>query len=222
MRVAMIAGSFPLISETFILRQITGLIDLGHEVDIYAEWRPPAGMPLHPAVLQYALLARTTYIDLPPEVQHWDAPVWPITGQTWVPGEAHPVSNASRVRRAIPAVVRCMLRAPHTTLSVLRPREFGEQARSLSALHRLDVLAARRREYDVVHAHFGPIGLTFRFASRLWRAPLIVSFHGYDFSSWPREQGEDVYVPLFRTAALVTVNSAYSRGRVEALGCPPS
>ncbi len=35
MRIAIFVGSFPLISETFILRQITGLIDLGHDVDIF-------------------------------------------------------------------------------------------------------------------------------------------------------------------------------------------
>jgi colanic acid/amylovoran biosynthesis glycosyltransferase len=28
-------SSFPQISETFILNQITGLLDLGHEVDIF-------------------------------------------------------------------------------------------------------------------------------------------------------------------------------------------
>ena len=32
MRIAFIVGGFPLISETFILNQITGLMDLGHEV----------------------------------------------------------------------------------------------------------------------------------------------------------------------------------------------
>ena len=36
MRIAYIMGRFPVISETFILNQITGTIDKGNEVDIFA------------------------------------------------------------------------------------------------------------------------------------------------------------------------------------------
>jgi colanic acid/amylovoran biosynthesis glycosyltransferase len=104
------------------------------------------------------------------------------------------------------------------TLDVLRPSEYGVQARSLSALYRLGTLVSRPRQYDVLHAHFGPTGLMFRFASALWQAPLVVSFHGYDFSTWPRRHGAAAYAPLFTSVALVTVNSEYSRRQVESLG----
>ena len=56
MRIAMFVGSFPLISETFILKQITGLLDMGHEVDIYAEVRPEDDNTKHSEVLEYGLL----------------------------------------------------------------------------------------------------------------------------------------------------------------------
>ncbi len=36
MKIAFIVNDFPLLSETFILNQITGLIDRGHHVDIFA------------------------------------------------------------------------------------------------------------------------------------------------------------------------------------------
>ena len=36
MNVAFIVSRFPSISQTFILRQITGLLDRGHDVDIFA------------------------------------------------------------------------------------------------------------------------------------------------------------------------------------------
>ena len=35
MRTAHLIGVFPKLSETFILNQLTGLIDRGHEVDIF-------------------------------------------------------------------------------------------------------------------------------------------------------------------------------------------
>ncbi len=37
MKIAFIVGGFPSISETFILNQITGLIDRGHDVEIFAK-----------------------------------------------------------------------------------------------------------------------------------------------------------------------------------------
>ncbi len=37
MKIAFFVDQFPSVSETFILNQITGLIDRGHEVDIYAD-----------------------------------------------------------------------------------------------------------------------------------------------------------------------------------------
>ena len=37
MKVAFIVGQFPILSETFILNQIVGLIERGHDVDIYAD-----------------------------------------------------------------------------------------------------------------------------------------------------------------------------------------
>src|SRR5262245_21284522 len=174
MRVALFVDCFPLVSETFILRQITGLMDLGHEVDIYAGSRPEGGQPSHPEVAGYALLSRTTYVDMPAEAGYWEMPVWPATGRTWPPGSATSTLNAARVLRALPQLFRALSRAPRLTARVLDPREYGHQASSLSALYRLARLCSHPRKYDVLHAHFGPVGDSFRFARDLYRAPLIV------------------------------------------------
>ena len=39
MRIAVVVGMFPKISETFIVSQVKGLIDRGHEVSIIAKER---------------------------------------------------------------------------------------------------------------------------------------------------------------------------------------
>ncbi len=220
LRIAMFVGSFPVVSETFILRQITGLIDLGHEVDIYADTRVEAGAPVHPDVAKYDLLGRTTFMDMPPETAPWELPVWPLTGRTWPPGSARAVRNSARLARALPKLTRCLVKAPRLTRQVLRRSEYGYQAASFSSLHRLFKLSRRSGGYDVLHAHFGPVGNSFRFARELWQAPLVVSFHGYDFSTVPRKQGADIYRRLFETADVFTVNSNYTRAQVERLGCP--
>lgn len=42
MRIAFVVSHFPSLSETFILNQIAGLLDRGHEVDVYSEFRGDA------------------------------------------------------------------------------------------------------------------------------------------------------------------------------------
>src|SRR5437879_1871524 len=204
LRIAMFVGSFPLISETFILRQITGLIDLGHEVDIIAENKPDADMPVHPEVRKYGLLARTKYVNGPPESTYWEMPVYPLTGKTWIPGAEKSLSNISRALRAAPTLIHCLIRSPKLTASVLDRGLYGYQAASLSALYRLSSLCSQPGRYDVVHAHFGPVGNNFRFVRAHWKVPLIVSFHGYDLCTVPRTEGNDVYNRLFSMVDVVT------------------
>ncbi len=220
MRIAMFVPAFPLVSETFILRQITGLLDMGHQVDIYSGARPELGTPLHPEISRYNLLARTTYIDMPPASGYWEMPVLPVRGRTWLPGSEKAISNAQRILQALPRFVVAFRRSPRLLIKVLNPDEYGIQARSLSALYRLSRLSRMRRHYDVLHAHFGPAGNDFRFARELWDAPLVVSFHGYDFSTLPKREGRRVYSRLFRTADMVTANSQHTRNRLVSLGCP--
>lgn len=37
MKIAFLASAFPAVSETFVLNQIVGLIDLGHDVHVFAD-----------------------------------------------------------------------------------------------------------------------------------------------------------------------------------------
>src|SRR4029079_8769023 len=58
------------------------------------------------------------------------------------------------------------------------------------------------------------------FARDVWQAPLVVTFHGYDYCAVPREKGRHVYDRLFQHADLCTIHSEYGRGRLIELGCP--
>ena len=64
MKIAFFVIRFPLLSETFILNQITGLIERGHEVDIYSG-KPGDTSKMHPDVEKYELLSRTYYAITP-------------------------------------------------------------------------------------------------------------------------------------------------------------
>lgn len=63
MKIAFVVNSFPKLSETFILNQIKGLIDRGHEIQIYANNKPHEEKQ-HQIVEQYNLEDKTTYINL--------------------------------------------------------------------------------------------------------------------------------------------------------------
>lgn len=60
LRIAFLVGEFPSLSQTFVLNQITGLLDRGQQVDIYAT---AYGSPstTHDDVYRYQCLQRTSY-----------------------------------------------------------------------------------------------------------------------------------------------------------------
>lgn len=222
LRIAFFVGTFPVMSETFIVRQITGLLELGHDVRIFADCRADAAAAVPEAVRRHGLLERTTFVDAPPEAIPYELPVWPLTGRTWLPGAERPVRNWRRLLDAAPVFRHVFAARPGLACRALKRSEHGFQAASLSALYRLARLCDVPGRFDVLHAHFGPVGNSFRFARELWQAPLVVSFHGYDFSTFPRQHGPDVYRRLFTEVDRVTVNSEHTRRAVEGLGCVPA
>jgi colanic acid/amylovoran biosynthesis glycosyltransferase len=216
----MFTGTFPAVSETFIVRQIAGLIGRGHTVDIFADTRGDSGAHLDRE--SSLLLHRVAYMDMPPETAPWEIPLWPLTTRTWPPGSGKSVHNSVRFARALPKFFRCFTSSPHLALKLVRTAEYGYRARSFSQIYRMARLLKTNARYDVLHAHFGPVAESFRFARELWRAPFIASFHGYDFTTIPRREGQAVYTRLFQTVDAITANSHFTTQRLIELGCPKS
>ncbi len=218
LRIGVFVGAFPVASETFILRQITGLLDLGHDVHIFANARGEDGVN-HAAMERYELPRRATIVDGPPESLLWEMPVRPVRGETWSPGSTSPKPNVARLAHAFPVLTQCAATNPSLTRHVIDAREYGYRAESLSGAYRLATLLDAG-PFDVLHMHFGPVANAFRFARQLFHAPLVVSFHGYDFCTVPRKEGRNVYDRLWPNADHVIANSDYTRGQLLALGCP--
>lgn len=64
LKIALVTGAFPKLSETFVLQQIVALLDLGHDVRIFA-FEAARESVVHPIVAERDLLARTTYVKAP-------------------------------------------------------------------------------------------------------------------------------------------------------------
>lgn len=74
-RIVLLQGEFPCISATFILDQMTGLIDRGFTVRNWATYDPATSV-MHDSILKYGLNEITTYIKPPPSIKTDDVEAW--------------------------------------------------------------------------------------------------------------------------------------------------
>lgn len=198
MHIAFLLGRFPSLSETFILNQITGLIDRGHEVDIYAR-KPGDGTKVHPNIDKYKLLDRVIYRDMP--------------------------TNAIlRTLKAIPLTAGGLSRNPAATLKSLNLFKHGREASSLKLLYWAAAFIKRAKPYDIVHGHFGPNGVLAVALRNIGAfhpaAKIITTFYGYDVHRYPRNHGKNVYQPLFDQGDLILALSQTMKRDLVALDCP--
>lgn len=195
MRIAFLVTEFPVISELFIVRQLTGLLERGHDVTIFGERAPNPAR--HERIAEFGLLDRTVVRPAAPE---------------GFPSRA--VGLAGIARREPPRGIASMLRA-------LNVRRFGRHALNL----RLSYVAsgwARAGDFDLVHAHFGPNGVLavdLR-AAGCFDAPVLTTFHGHDINVLPGGPGARGYDRLFASGDAFTSNSRFLAERATALGCP--
>ncbi|MUL38118.1 glycosyltransferase [Gloeocapsopsis dulcis] len=196
MRVLFIVGSFPAISETFVLNQITGLIDRGHEVDIYALNRPENTAKVHPDVENYHLLERTYYA--PERAESSLIRMFQACGLLLASGCKHPIG---------------LLRA----LSLFKNKK---QLKPIEWFH-LMVPFLGKQPYDIIHCQFGIYalkGMLLRDIGAI-KGRLVTSFRGFDISWYVQEYGEDVYNELFKKGDFFLSNCEYFRQRVINFGC---
>lgn len=198
MRIAFIVGSFPELSTPFILDQITGLIDRGHDVHVFAR-RPLKNEPVHRDFVRYGLSARTHYL--------WGGAraISDTAARSLMLLKRDPKTHAALLSRIL--------------LPALRPFAPGVERRMWSHV------AAMRCEprFDVVVAQFGTNG---RLALRMrelgaFAAPLATTFLGYDLTRVVREHGPGYYADLFARGDLMLPLGECFRRRLIELGCSP-
>lgn len=201
MRIAFIVNRFPLVSETFILNQITGLIDRGHEVDIYAT-HPGHDKKLNQDITKYDLLNKTYYFDFPS-------------------------NKVLRIAKSIKLWIDSSAKDPHVFQQIFS--SFIQRDRMISSVFSqfsLPYLATPfigKKPYDIIHSHFGPVG--FKAAQlkllNLLDGKLVTTFHGYDVNASSQVCKPDAYKRLFEWGDLYTANTTFTANRAIKLGCPP-
>ena len=198
MRIAFIVVRFPVLSEKFILNQITGLIDRGHEVDIYT-WDWGDVSKVHSDVEKYQLLDHT--YPLEPRI---------------------PKNILWRAIKGIVLLSTNFYKDPLLVLRSLNFLKYGKQALSLKLLYQ--VIPLLKKSYDIIHCQFGTVsfrGISFRnlIQNLTGSQPkLITTFRGYDISYILQEKGDRFYDRLWKTGDLFLANCEFFKQRVIELG----
>ena len=191
-------NQFPIATETFIVNAAAGLIDAGHDVDLYALFGKSSSTACQEFVEQrdFASRAFLPRFSKSKPVRRW----------LEAPGAFARIAQASGIRAAT---------------SGLNLRAHRRRGLSMRAIHEVESFQAAGR-YDALHCQFGTLAkpvLRHRRAGGL-RGPVIVHFRGYDISSHIVAAGPRCYDTVFGEAEAFIANSAFFRDRAIALGCP--
>ena len=192
MRIAFIVNVFPLLSETFILNQITGLIDRGHEVDIHAH-NTGELKKTHGDVEEYSLLKTLNIISCP-------------KGRLAVLGCLLKVllTNISESKKILKAI-------KHSEDGLMKSLQEICQASNFMG-----------KEYDIILCHFGPNGVFAASLTdkKLMSGKLVTVFHGYDMTTYLRGRDAGCYDRLFAAGDLFLPISDRWKKKLLSLGCP--
>ena len=159
MKIAIVVKSFPTVSETFIVNQIIGFIEAGHEVEILSIYRSKDKV-LHHQIKKHDLLNKVrSYNDFTSDKFRSLLSYLNFLVKNW-------------------RIVNI-----HVFLELLF-KIIRQKQNRLLLLERTQWFVVGKK-YDIVHAHFGNIASRFidikKFKS-LSATKFFISFHGYDLS----------------------------------------
>ena len=191
MRIAFIVEVFPKLSETFILNQITGLIDEGHEVEIFPSRRFLENK-IHPKVMKYGLMHRTFS---PPHLP-----------QNKLVAKLKCIGYVLKNTEKIEIISKILSSKAPVTYKIdlfFRLLPFLERA-----------------PFDIIHCHFGTMGNIAINAKNLgvFKGKMILSFYGYDATRYRLDAG--YYKNIIPHFDVFITISNYLKEKIIKLGFP--
>jgi colanic acid/amylovoran biosynthesis glycosyltransferase len=133
----------------------------------------------------------------------------------------HPTPSV-RLLLASAAVLRMLGTAPRAAWEAVRFRKYRDLVRRTLVCRLLDRWPGPPDRFDIIHSHFGPMGLlasALRHAGRA-RAALVTTFHGIDISETVERYGPSYYAPLFAVGDRFLGVSQYWADSLRAMGAP--
>jgi len=194
MKIAFLVSEFPSVSQTFVLNQIVGLMDLGHDVHIFAD-KSGNTVTTHGNYEKYDLSKHTHYYRIP---------------KNWL----------VRIVKAIAFIIQYAPRNYDVICRSLNVFRYGKQAWSLSLLFMSIPLLERERPFDIIHCQFGTLGL--RAVSllpiRTGNRKIVTSIRGSDVTVFLKKH-PGIYRELFRKGYLFLPVCEFLKERLIQEGC---
>jgi colanic acid/amylovoran biosynthesis glycosyltransferase len=193
MKIAFLVNQFPSVSETFVLNQIMGLIDLGHDVSIFAD-KSVKNVHVHRNYEKYGLSHKTCYYGIP----------------------------KNKFVRAFKAVLLIIKYAPANygvifrSLNVFR---YGKPSLSLSLLFKSSAFL-KQGPFDIIHCQFGALGPTGIALNQICssKCKIVTSIRGYDVTVFLNKH-PGIYQELFREGDLFLPVCDFLKERLIQEGC---
>jgi colanic acid/amylovoran biosynthesis glycosyltransferase len=193
MNVGILVNVFPKVSETFIVDHITGVIDRGHSVQIFSNYKINEKV-VHDKVGEYDLTGSLQCFDI----------------------------SSSRIKQIIDVIgliARNGYKYPKPYFMLTRdmissPKRTGAAIYSMPSINRYD--------FDVIHCHFGVNGITAAKLKKVdvITSPIVVSFHGNGIREG-HSNGGDIYEELFEYVDIILANSENSKEALIEFGADP-
>ena len=182
MNIAFILGSFPNLSETFILNQVTGLMDLGNTVLIF------------PKVEEKGLC-------------HPDFDTYELRRFIFCPLK-YPKSLIKKYLKAFPFIIKYLFTDFKRTAKCFNPARFGKQALNLSVFYQL--LPFLGKKIDIIQVHYADYLDRAALLKQIGnKAPIILMLHGSDLRNLIESKGS-LYRDNFRYVDKFLAISKYS------------
>lgn len=199
-RIAFVVGKFPKLSKTFILNQITGLLDLGHEVDVYARQNSEPTYKDHADMERYEIQKKIIYL---------------------------PFTPGDKFKRRI-KILSCYTHlassiSPVELLRLLRRHNNEKDKYIFDALTYLTIHRYKKEPYDIIHCHFAEqsqSALLLKLAHSP-NAKVVTTFHGHDVNvAETVNRNSNAYKAMFEEGDLFTANTKFTANKASKLGCP--
>ncbi len=197
MRIAFLVHEFPTLSQTFVINQMVGLLQRGHEVDIYCDKKGNTSH-VQPLVKKHNLLDRAYYLPTMPE------------------------NLFERGLKGINLFIKYLTLDKKKSFKTLNFWKYGLEALSFRLIYML--VPQCEQPYDIIHCQFGTQGyrgIWFRKMNSP-QANLITTFRGEDISKYIDINGTHIYNRLFKEGNYFLTNCDFFKQRIIALGCHPN
>ena len=200
MKIALYTSAFQVLSETFILNQITGLIDRGHSIQIVVNRMGDTSL-IHDDVTHYGLLEKIYF-----------------SGDSY---ELMPKNKIKRVTAALKLFFNGNKVPKLLLLKSLNYFLYGKDALTLNLFFRCYHDYLSRSDIDIALCHFGHNG---ELAARVkdvgaLQCKLATIFHGYDLSRDLLANPTNIYRFLFKRCDLFMPVSNHWKSVLNEIGC---